>query len=66
MPSLYSTDNSLDVLLHPSPRDMKTKSQQRHPPERADELDVLQEAIEDESDKGAGGELDLAKLLGDD
>jgi uncharacterized protein (TIGR03435 family) len=28
-PSRYSTDNSPDVILHPCPRDMKTKSQQR-------------------------------------
>jgi len=27
--SRYSTDNSLDVILHPCPRDVKTKSQQR-------------------------------------
>jgi hypothetical protein len=29
----YSTDNSPDVILHPCPLDMKTKSQQRPPAE---------------------------------
>ncbi len=34
--------------------------------ERADELDALREAIEDGSEKGAGAELDFAKMFGSD